>query len=180
MRILLAFACDLGELGVVAVRVKRLRQQRLHVDCVGERLARRGAVASGEEVAAAKLFRREADRTGDLVHVAFEREQALRRAEAAERTVRRNVGGHRLCVHAQVRPLVGARGVDGAARKHDGRERGVGAAIDRKVDGAAEQLAVLRHGRAVTRTRRMSLGGGDHVFGAVVDHLDGMAALHRE
>ncbi len=78
-------------------------------------------VSGCEEVAAAKLFGGEADGVGDLVHVAFEGEEGLRGSEAAEGAVRRDVGGHGLGADADVRPLVGAGGVDGGARKDDGR-----------------------------------------------------------
>ena len=83
-------------LGVVAGLVERAGEQVLHVDGFGEELAGGGAVAGGEEVAAAQFFGREADDAGDLVHVALEREEGLRRAEAAEGAVRRDVGGHGL------------------------------------------------------------------------------------
>ena len=53
-------------------------------------------IAGGEEVAAAELFGREADGVGDLVHVALEREEGLRGAEAAKGAVGRDVGGHGL------------------------------------------------------------------------------------
>ena len=33
---------------------------------------------------------------------------------------------------------------------------------------------------AMARARRMALGGGDHVLGAVVDHFHGLAGFPRE
>ena len=42
----------------------------------------------------------------------------------------------------EVRPVVGAGGVDGGAGEDDGREGGVGAAVDGEVDLAGEELAV--------------------------------------
>ena len=87
-----------------------------------------------DEVAAAELVGREADGGGDLVHVALEREDALRRAEAAERAVRRRVRRDRAAADADVRAEVRPGGVDRAARQHDGRQRAVGAAVDREVD----------------------------------------------
>ena len=100
-------------------------------------------VSGGEEVAAAEFFRREAEGAGDLVHVALEREEGLRRAEAAEGAVGRDVGGHGLGADAEVRPLVGAGGVDGGAGEDDRGERGVGSAVEGDVDGAGEELAVF-------------------------------------
>ena len=87
-------AVEFGALGVVVGLVERAGEQVLHVDGVGEELAGGGAVAGGEEVAAAEFFGGEADDVGDLVHVALEREEGLRRAEAAEGAVGRDVGGH--------------------------------------------------------------------------------------
>jgi hypothetical protein len=99
-------------------------------------------IAGGEEVAAAKLFRREADDFGDLVHVAFQREEACGCAEAAKGSVGRDVGGHRLGADGEVRPVVGAGRVDGGAGEDDGRERDVGAAVDDDLDLAGEEFAV--------------------------------------
>ena len=107
--------CELGELGVVVGFGKCACEEVLHVDGVDERLAGCGFVAGGEEVAAAEFFWCEADGVRDLVHVAFEAEQGLRCAEAAEGAVRWDVGGHRLRLHAEVRPLVGAGRVDGGS-----------------------------------------------------------------
>src|ERR1700677_1915589 len=98
----------------------------LHVDWVVEKLAGGGAVAGGEEVAAAQLLGSEADDLGDFVHVAFEREDALRSAEAAEGAVGRNVSGHRFGADRHVGPVVGAGGVDCAAREDYGGEGGTG------------------------------------------------------
>ena len=38
----------------------------------------------------------------------------------------------------------------------------------------------MRDGGAMARAGGMALGGGGHVFGAVVDDLDRVAGLHRE
>ena len=85
---------ELRALGVVVGFFECASQEVLHVDWIGEELAGGGAVAGGEEVAAAEFFGREAYDFGDLVHVAFEGEDALRGAEAAEGSVGRDVGGH--------------------------------------------------------------------------------------
>ncbi len=71
------------------------------------------------------------------------REEGLRRAEAAEGSVGRDVGGHGFGADAEGGPVVGAGGVDGAAREDDGRERGVGAAVEGEVDLAAEDVCRL-------------------------------------
>ena len=149
------FAVELGALGVVVGLFEGAGEEVLHVDGVGEELAGGGAVAGGEEVAAAEFFGGEADDVGDLVHVAFEGEDGLRGAEAAEGSVGRDVGGHGLGADGEVRPVVGAGGVDGAAGEDDGGEGGVGSAVDGEVDLAGEELAVL----AMTAVRwRVRLG----------------------
>ena len=167
-------------LGVVVGLFEGAGEQVLHVDWVAEELAGGGAVAGGEEVAAAEFFGGEADDFGDLVHVAFEGEDALRGAEAAEGSVGRDVGGHGFGADGEVGPVVGAGGVDGAAGEDDGGEGDVGAAVDGEVDLAGEEFAVFRDGGAMAGAAGMALGGGGHVFGAVVAELDGMAGLHGE
>ena len=69
---------------------------------------------------------------------------ALRRAEAAERAVRRRVRRHRAAADAHVRAEVRTGGVDGAARQHDRRQRAVGAAVDDELDVHRQQPAVAR------------------------------------
>ena len=97
-----------------------------------------------DEIAAAELVGRQPDRGGDLVHVPLEREEALRRAEAAERAVRRHVGRDRASAHAHVGARVRPRRVDRPARQDDRRQRAVGAAVDGEVDVHREQAAVAR------------------------------------
>src|ERR1700719_1392677 len=143
----------------------------LHVDRVAEELASGGAVAGGEEIAAAELFWGEADDLRDLIHLAFEGEDALRCAESAEGSVGRDVGGHRFGADRDVGPVVGARGVDGAAGEDYRGEGGVGSAVDGEVDLSGEELAVLRYGGAVTGSAGVTLGCCGHVFGAVVAEL---------
>ena len=152
----------------------------MHVDGVAEELAGGGAVAGGEEVSAAELFGGEADGVGDLVHVALEGEDALRGAEAAEGSVGRDVGGHGFGADGEVRPMVGAGGVDGGAGEDDGGEGGVGSAVEGDFDFAGEEFAVFADGGAVAGAGGVALGGGGHVFGAVVADFYGVAGLHGE
>ena len=174
------FAVELCAFGVVVGLFEGAGEQVLHVDGVVEELAGGGAVAGGEEVAAAELFRGEADDFGDLVHVALEGEDALRSAEAAEGSVGRDVGGDGFGADGQVGPVVGAGGVDGAAGEDDGGEGHVGAAVDGEVDFSGEEFAVFADGGAMARAGGVALGGGGHVFGAVVAELYWMAGLHGE
>ncbi len=113
------FAIELFALGVVIRFFQRSSEEVLQIDRIVEELAGRGAVAGGEEVATAEFFGGEADDFCDLVHVAFEGEDALRRAEAAEGSVRRNICCHRFCANGDVGPVIGAGGVDGAAGEDD-------------------------------------------------------------
>ena len=142
-------AVEFGALGVVVGLVERAGEEVLHVDGVGDDLAGGGAVAGGEEVAAAEFFGGDADGFGDFVHVALGAEDGLRCAEAAEGSVGREVGGHGFGADSQRGPVVGAGGVDGAAREDDGGEGDVGSAVEGEVDFAAEDAAVFADGGAV-------------------------------
>src|ERR1700733_1381959 len=128
------FTIELFALGMVVGLFESAGEHVLHVDRVGEELASRSAIAGGEEVPAAEFFGGEANGFCDLVHVAFEGEDALRGAEATEGSVRRDVGGHRFSADCQVRPVVGAGSVDGAAREDYRGEGGVGSSVDGEVD----------------------------------------------
>src|ERR1700744_2369720 len=112
--------------------------------------------------------------------MALEGEDALRRAESAEGPMGRDVGGHRFGADCHVWPVIGAGSVDGAAGEDYRGEGGVGSAIDGEVDLSGEEFAVLRYRGAVAGARWMALGGGGHVFGAVVAEFDRVAGLHGE
>ncbi len=152
----------------------------LHVDRVFEDLARGGAAAGGEEVAAAEFFRREADDFGDLVHVAFEGEDALRSAEAAEGSVGRDVGGHGFGADGEVGPVIWAGGVDGSAGEDDRGECHVGAPVDGEIDFAGEEFAFFADCGAMAGAGGVALGGGGHVLGAVVAEFYGVPRFHRK
>src|ERR1700748_191338 len=70
--------------------------------------------------------------------------------------------------------------MNGAAGEDYRGEGAVGAAVDGEVYLAGEELAVLADGGAVAGAGRVALGGGGHVFGAVVAELDRMAGLHGQ
>src|ERR1700678_896357 len=147
----------------------------LQVDRVFEELAGCGSVAGGEEVAATEFFGCESDDFGDLVHVAFEGEDALGCAESAEGSVRRNICCHRFCANGNVGPVIRTGGVDGAAGEDDRGEGGVGTAVDGEVDLSGSKFAFLRYGGAVTGAGWMAFGGGGHVFGPIVAEFDRVA-----
>ena len=92
----------------------------------------------------------------------------------------RDVGGHGFGADAEGGPLVGAGGVDGRAGEDDGGESGVGSAVEGDVDGAGEEFAVAGDCGAEAGAGGVALGGGGHVFAAVVDDFYGVAGLHGE
>jgi hypothetical protein len=59
-------------------------------------------------------------------------------------------------------------------------KRRVGAAVNREVDLAAQNRSVLGHRRAVTRARRMALGGCRHIFQTVVNNFHRPSRFHRQ
>ena len=132
------------------------------------------------EVAAAKFFRRQANFSGNSVHVPFQSEDALRRTKPAKGSVRRDVGRHRLAPDANVRAKVWTSRVNRAAREHYRRKRAVGAPIDHEIDFHRQEFSVFRNCGFMTRARWMTLRRGDHVFGAVIDHLDRPARFARQ
>ena len=74
-----------------------------------------------DKIAAAKLLRRESDGRGDSVEMAFEREDALRRAKPAKRAVRRGVRCHHAALNQHVGAGVRSGGVNGASGQHNRR-----------------------------------------------------------
>ncbi len=155
-------------------------EQQLHLDRLAHDLADGARLVLLDEVAPAQLVGREPDRVGDDVHVALEREEALRRAEPAKRAVRRRGRRHDAAANAHVRTEVRTRGVQRAAREHDRRQRAVRAAIQHEVDVHREQPPVAIDDGPVPRARRVALGRRDHVFRAVVDELHRAAGLPRQ
>ena len=133
-----------------------------------------------DEIPPAELLGRQVDRGGHAVHVALEGEEALRRAEAAERAVWRSVRRHSPPPQPNVRAVVRTSRVNRPPREHHGRQRAVRTAVDDEVDVHREQTAVARHGGPMASSGRVPLGRRDHVFGAVVDELHGAAGLPRQ
>ena len=112
--------------------------------------------------------------------MALESTEGLGRAESAKGALGRGVGGDSFGANADAGPVVGATGVNGAAREDYGRESFVGAAGDGEVNFAAEDFAVFGDGGAMAGAGRVALGGCDHILGAVVDKLDWLAGFPRE
>ena len=124
-----------------------------------------------QRVELAQPHRIDAERLGDAIHVRFDGELRLRRAEPAERAVGRRVRHHRAAADANVIAAVRAGGVNHAARQHHGAQRRVGAAVHDHVDVHRGQAAVARQAGAMPHDRRVPLGRRQQILDAVVDHL---------
>ena len=133
-----------------------------------------------DEIPAPQFVRREADRGSHSIQMAFQGKHALRRAESAKSAVRRGVGGDGAAANAHVRAIVWTGGMDGPARKHDRRKSFISATIEREIDIHGQEFSVAIKRGAMTRSRWVALRSGDHVFGAIVDHLYGLAGFPRE
>jgi hypothetical protein len=122
----------------------------------------------------------QADLAGEAIHVDFNRELRLRRAEPAKRPVRRRIRHRRPAVNADVIAAIRTAAVDDAAREDHGAERRVRAAVHDDVDVHGGDAAVAGDAGAVTDDRRMPLRRRQHVFDAVVEQFHRAPGLHRE
>ncbi len=119
----------------------------------------------------------EAELLGNALHVHFDRELRLRRAEPAERAVWRRVRHHHAAADPDVIAAIRSRRMEHAAGQDDGAERRVGPAVEEHVDVHGRQSAVSRHAGAMPDHAGMTLRRRQHVFAAVVDELDRPARL---
>src|ERR1700721_2392010 len=103
---------------VIAAQFESAFEQFVHSHFFVDHLAHGKRLALVNEIAAAQLFRREADDGGHPIEMAFEREDALRRAETAKGPVRRSIGGHHTALNQNVWASVRPGGVNRAARQH--------------------------------------------------------------
>src|SRR5437879_6352683 len=90
----------------------------IHVHVFANHLSGRGGRPRLNEIALAKLFRRQTNGARHSIQVSFERKDALRRAEAAKRAVRRRVGGYCAAADAHIRAGIRTWRGDGAAGLH--------------------------------------------------------------
>src|SRR5579871_4584296 len=155
-------------------------EKLIQIDWFANHLLRGCGLTGLEKIAATDFYRRNSERSRDAVHVAFHRKQALGRAKSAKCTMRWSIGRDGAGPYADVRPMIGSAGVNRAAREDNGRERGVGAAVNYEFDLSAQNFAFSGNGSAMPRARRMALGGGNHVFHSVVHELYRLAGFHRE
>ena len=165
---------------LVAGQLERAIEEPRHVHRLAQDLPDGVRLAGGDEVTPAELVGGQTRGRRDAVHLQFEREDRLRRSEAAKRAVRRGRGRDRLRADADVGTVVRTGGVNRPARQDDGRQRAIRAAVDDELDVHGQQPAVGVDRRAVPRSRRMPLGRGDHVLEPVVHHLHRPAGLPRE
>ena len=100
---------------VIVTELKGAIEELSHIHSLANHLTGRSCLTFVNKVATPKLFRRQPNCARDFVHVALEREDALRRAETSERAMRRNVSGDSATVYTHVRTRVWTGGVDGAA-----------------------------------------------------------------
>jgi len=147
---------------------------------VPQDLAGRCRVAGDVDIATPDVQRADVERLRDPVEVRLGGELHLRRAEPAERAVRWRVRARGPSADPDVRAAVRTAGMDRAAREHDRRQRGVGAAVHDDLDVLGEQPAVAGHAGPVPDDRRVSLGRGGDVLVPVIDHPNGSAGLDRE
>src|SRR5438105_1412765 len=109
-------------LSVIVAQFKRAIEETFQVQTFANGLTGFSRLAVFDEVAASKFFRRQPNGPGNFVHVALQREDALRRAKSPESPVWRDVGRDRLALDANVRTEVRPGGVNRAAREHYRRQ----------------------------------------------------------
>ena len=149
-----------------------------HADAAGDGGADAEDRLVGDDVAQAQLHRIDAERLGQLVHLAFGREVALGPAEAAERRARHVVGVDRVGVHRHVgdivRPGAGERGV----AQHFVAGVHVRAAVGDHFDLDRGQLAVALGAPAGVDLHRVALAVADHRLFAAPDGFDSTPAQY--
>ena len=131
--------------GALAQKVRaahRFLEDHERAGVLAQRLTGGGGVAGTQRIHPAQFDRVHAERLGDALHVHFDGELGLRRAEAAERAVGRSVGEHCAAADVDVVAAVGTGGVDAAAREHHRAQRDVSAAVEDDLDVHRHQAAV--------------------------------------
>ena len=82
--------------GVIVALAKCAIEQLIHDDRLAHQLFGCGRIAVVEKVSAPQLDRIDAEGGGDLIHVALDGKDGLRRAKAAKRAIGNGVGGPRI------------------------------------------------------------------------------------
>src|SRR5215510_2775896 len=106
---------------MVITQLKRSIQQSSQINFFTNDLIRCRRFAFLNEIAPAKLFGSQSNCGSNFIHVALEREYALRCAETSERAVGRHVRRDRRTPDANVWAEVGTSRVNRPAGKHDWR-----------------------------------------------------------
>ena len=169
--------CEALFLGLIVGEGQRPIEKFFQIDGFTHDLFRGCRLPRLQKVSLANLDRRKPDNLRDAIHVALQRKQTLWSAEAAKSPVGRGIRGHGLGCDPDAGPVISAAGMDGAARKHYRGKGGVGSAVDREFNFAAQNLSIFTHRRAMACPRRMPLGGGRHVFHAVVNEFHRSSTL---
>src|SRR5262245_47348224 len=110
---------------MVITQLKRSIQQSSQINFFTNDLIRCRRFAFLNEIAPAKLFRSQSNCGGNFIHVALEREYALRCSETPERAVGWHVRRHRRTPDANIWAEIWTGGVNCPARKNHRRERAI-------------------------------------------------------
>src|ERR1700731_2325910 len=128
---------------------ERAIQQLSQVNFFADNLFGRCALTRFNEIATPNFNWRKPDSLRDVIHVPLHREQALRSSEAAKSPVRRRICSYGLRPNANMRPIIGAAGVNCAARKNHRRQGRIRSAVNRELDFPAKNFSALADRRAM-------------------------------
>src|SRR5580704_4278572 len=165
---------------VIAAQFKRAIHQSVHVNFFVDHLPDSNRLALLNEIPPPKFVRRESHGFRDAIEMPLERENALRRPESSERTVRRSVCSDHSTADSHVRAPVRPSSVNRPARKYHRRQSLIRAAVQRKVNVDCHQFSVTRYGRPVLRPGWVPLRRRHHVFGSVVNNLHRLPRFPRK
>src|SRR5579862_4816091 len=107
---------------VIAAQFKRAIHQSVHIHFFVNHLPDSNRLALLNEIPPPKFVRRESHGFRDAIEMPLQRENALRRSESAERTVRRSVCSDHSTADSHVRTAVRPSGVNRPARKYHRRQ----------------------------------------------------------
>ena len=119
-------------LGVVVAFPERAIEQGIEIYFLLNQLSGGSRLAFANKISPPELFRSQIQGARHLIQMALQRENTLRRAEAAKCAVRRGVGRHGLRLDAHIGAEVRPGRMNRAAREHHGRKRRVRTPINHK------------------------------------------------
>src|SRR5260370_26485202 len=135
----------------------------IQVDFFADDLFRRCCLARLQKISPADFHRRNAHDLGDAVHVPLHGEKTLRRPKSAKSSVRWSICRYCFRSNAHTGPVIRTAGMNGAARKHDRRQRCVSAAIDGELDFTSKNFSILAYGATNAPPRRMPVPTSDPI-----------------